>query len=117
MEQQNQIWLKPKPTHIDENFEEFLEYLKKSSNTNDLLYLESIRLLKERVEIMVNDRIKKPIYRYNKEQNELRFEIRLCGAWLLCITNATEEEHKQVFIIMLNNLIQLCLQKSQTTIN
>lgn len=47
-----QIWLKPKPTHIDENFEDFLQYLKSQDttpkSTSDTLYVESVRLLKER---------------------------------------------------------------------
>ena len=32
------IWLKPKPTHIDEYFEDFLNYLKSSGNAYDTLY-------------------------------------------------------------------------------
>lgn len=75
-----QIWLKPKPTHIDEYFEDFLEYLKSSASTPDALYLESLRLLTERVDILIRERNNTPIYRQNKVTGTLQFNTRLCGA-------------------------------------
>lgn len=60
MENRN-IWLKPKPTHIDEYFEDFLGYLASSETPSDTLYIESIRLLKERVALLVEERTAKPI--------------------------------------------------------
>ena len=68
-----QIWLKPKPTHIDEYFEDFLEYLKSSASTPDALYLESLRLLTERVDLLIRERNNTPIYRQNKVTGTLQF--------------------------------------------
>lgn len=62
------IWLKPKPTHIDEYFEDFLSYLKSSGNAYDTLYTESLRLLKERVALLVEARTGAPMYRQDKRR-------------------------------------------------
>lgn len=51
-----QIWLKPKPSHIDENFEDFLDYLKTTTSSSDTLYIESLRLLKERVALLMEEK-------------------------------------------------------------
>lgn len=63
----SQIWLKPKPTHIDEYFEDFLSYLMGSGSSSDPLYMESIRLLKERVSQLIEERTTAPMYRQDKD--------------------------------------------------
>ena len=98
------IWLKPKPTHIDEYFEDFLNYLKSSGNAYDTLYTESLRLLKERVALLVEARTGAPMYRQDKAQEVLTFNTRLCGAWLLAVKDASRQERKLVLLTMLNNL-------------
>lgn len=112
-----QIWLKPKPTHIDEYFEDFLNYLKSSETTTDALYIESLRLLQERVSLLVEERMTTPIYRQDKTPEALRFNTRLCGAWLLAVQNANKQERKQVLLTMINNLIYLSLQSKLTALN
>lgn len=104
-----QIWLKPKPTHIDENFEDFLDYLKNSESTFDVLHQESLRLLKLRVSQLIEERFVTPIYRQNKEPETLKFSVRLCGAWLLSFKDAAQQERKQVLLTMINCLLHLCL--------
>ena len=112
-----QIWLKPKPTHIDEYFEDFLNYLKSSETTTDALYIESLRLLQERVSLLVEERMTTPIYRQDKTPEALRFNTRLCGVWLLAVQNANKQERKQVLLTMINNLIYLSLQSKLTALN
>lgn len=111
-----QIWLKPKPTHIDEYFEDFLEYLKSSASTPDALYLESLRLLTERVDILIRERNNTPIYRQNKVTGTLQFNTRLCGAWLLATPSASMQKRKQVLLTMINNLLYLSLQGKVTAL-
>ena len=111
------IWLKPKPTHIDEYFEDFLNYLKSSGNAYDTLYTESLRLLKERVALLVEARTSAPMYRQDKAQEALTFNTRLCGAWLLAVKDASRQERKQVLLTMLNNLVCLCMQNTTTALN
>lgn len=113
----SQIWLKPKPTHIDEYFEDFLSYLLESGGTNDSLYMESIRLLKERVSQLIEERTTAPMYRQDKDPEVLKFNIRLCGAWLLTFPNAPEEERKQVLLTIINSLIFIALQSKITGLN
>ena len=113
----SQIWLKPKPTHIDEYFEGFLNYLKTSNTLSDALYTESIRLLKERVALLLQQRTETPIYRQNKSPEVLKFNIRLCGAWLLAINNANKQERKQVLLTLINSLIYLSQQSTLSTLN
>ena len=114
-----QIWLKPKPTHIDENFEDFLQYLKSQDttpkSTSDTLYVESVRLLKERVALLMKERLTTPVYRQDKSTETLQFNVRLCGAWLLTITDAAQSERKQVFLTLTNSLIQLAVQNGGIT--
>lgn len=112
-----QIWLKPKPTHIDENFEDFLNYLRNAKPTSDTLYTESVRLLKDRVALLVEERTSAPIYRLNKTDETLTFTIRLSGAWLLTIKEASEQERKQVLLTLINCLIHLALQNKKTALN
>ena len=116
MENRN-IWLKPKPTHIDEYFEDFLGYLASSETPSDTLYIESIRLLKERVALLVEERTAKPIYRQDKTVEVLTFNTRLCGAWLLAVNDANEQERKQVLLTMINNLVGICMQKTTNALN
>ena len=111
------IWLKPKPTHIDEYFEDFLNYLKSSGNAYDTLYTESLRLLKERVALLVEARTGAPMYRQDKAQEVLTFNTRLCGAWLLAVKNTTMQERKLVLLTMINNLVCLCMQNTTTALN
>ena len=111
------IWLKPKPTHIDEYFEDFLNYLKSSGNAYDTLYTESLRLLKERVALLVEARTGAPMYRQDKAQEVLTFNTRLCGAWLLAVKDATMQERKLVLLTMINNLVCLCMQNTTTALN
>lgn len=111
------IWLKPKPTHIDEYFEDFLNYLKSSGNAYDTLYTESLRLLKERVALLVEARTGAPMYRQDKAQEVLTFNTRLCGAWLLAVKDASRQERKLVLLTMLNNLVCLCMQNTTTALN
>jgi len=113
----SQIWLKPKPTHIDEYFEDFLNYLKSSGSSTDALHTESIRLLKERVTLLVQERTSTPVYRQAKDIETLKFNARLCGAWLLAITDASKQERKQVLLTMVNNLVYLSLQSNITALN
>lgn len=113
----SQIWLKPKPTHIDEYFEDFLSYLLESGGANDSLYMESIRLLKERVSQLIEERTTAPMYRQDKDPEVLKFNIRLCGAWLLTFPNAPEEERKQVLLTIINSLIFIALQSKITGLN
>ena len=111
------IWLKPKPTHIDEYFEDFLNYLKSSGNAYDTLYTESLRLLKERVALLVEARTGAPMYRQDKAQEVLTFNTRLCGAWLLAVKDASRQERKLVLLTMINNLVCLCMQNTTTALN
>ena len=111
-----QIWLKPKPTHIDEYFEDFLEYLKSSASSSDALYLESLRLLTERVDLLIRERNNTPIYRQNKATGILQFNTRLCGAWLLATPDASMQKRKQVLLTMINNLLYLSLQGKVTAL-
>lgn len=104
-----QIWLKPKPTHIDENFEDFLNYLSTSENISDVLHQESLRLLKLRMSQLVEERDSTPIYRQIKTSKITIFNVRLCGAWLLSFKDATQHERKQVLLIMINNLLYLSI--------
>ena len=113
----NQIWLKPKPSHIDENFEDFLQYLKSSSQITDDLHTESIRLLRTRVGNLVGERTEAPVYRQCKEHASLTFNTRLCGAWLLAIDDAGKDERKQVMLTMLNNLIPIAARSAVTGLN
>lgn len=113
----SQIWLKPKPTHIDEYFEDFLNYLKSSQNVSDALHTESIRLLKERVALLIDQRTGTPIYRQNKAPETLKFNTRLCGAWLLAITDAGKQERKQVLLTLTNNLVYLSQQSTVAGLN
>lgn len=113
----SQIWLKPKPTHIDENFEDFLKYLKSSGTTDDALHTESVRLLKERIAILVQERTTTPLYRQSKEPESLKFNIRLCGAWLLAVVDAGKSERKQVLLTMINNLVLLSFQSTINALN
>lgn len=113
----SQIWLKPKPTHIDEYFEGFLNYLKSPGAASDALYKESIRLLKERVALLVQERTMSPIYRQDKAPEVLAFNTRLCGAWLLAVNGACKKERKQVLLTMINNLLLLSLQNNVTVLN
>lgn len=113
----NQIWLKPKPTHIDEYFEDFLSYLKSPGNTSDALYAESLRLLKERVSLLVHERTSAPLYRQERDIETLKFNTRLCGAWLLAIHDASKQERKQVLLTMTNNLAYLSSQSTITALN
>lgn len=112
-----QIWLKPKPSHIDENFEDFLDYLKTTTSSSDTLYIESLRLLKERVALLMEERTAAPIYRQNKDPEALKFNIRLCGAWLLAVKDAGTQDRKQVLLTMINNLIHLSLQSKVAALN
>lgn len=112
-----QIWLKPKPSHIDENFEDFLDYLKTTTSSSDTLYRESLRLLKERVALLMEERTAAPIYRQNKDPEALKFNIRLCGAWLLAVKDAGTQDRKQVLLTMINNLIHLSLQSKVAALN
>lgn len=112
-----QIWLKPKPSHIDENFEDFLDYLKTTTSSSDTLYIESLRLLKERVALLMEERTAAPIYRQNKDPEALKFNIRLCGAWLLAMKDAGTQDRKQVLLTMINNLIHLSLQSKVAALN
>lgn len=112
-----QIWLKPKPTHIDEYFEDFLNYLKSSEVTTDTLYIESIRLLKERIALLIGERTTTPIYRQIKDTDTLKFNTRLCGAWLLAINDAEKQTRKQVLLTMINNLVGLSMQNTTTALN
>lgn len=112
-----QIWLKPKPSHIDENFEDFLDYLKTTTSSSDTLYIESLRLLKERVALLMEERTAAPIYRQNKDPEALKFNIRLCGAWLLAVNDAGTQDRKQVLLTMINNLIHLSLQSKVAALN
>lgn len=112
----SQIWLKPKPTHIDEYFEGFLNYLKCSGNSSDALYNESIRLLKERVLLVIQERTTSPIYRQEKDPEVLKFNIRLCGAWLISVPEASQQERKQVLLTMINNIVILSLQSNITAL-
>lgn len=111
-----QIWLKPKPTHIDENFEDFLDYLRSAETTSDTLYVESLRLLKKRVDQLIGERVSTPIYRQVKDPECLKFNIRLCGAWLLAVKDTSKQARKQVLLTMTNNLIQLALHNPKTAI-
>lgn len=111
-----QIWLKPKPTHIDENFEDFLNYLRNAKPTSDTLYTESVRLLKDRVALLVEERTSAPIYRLDKTDETLTFTIRLSGAWLLTVKEANEQERKQVLLTLINCLIHLALQNKKNSI-
>lgn len=113
----NQIWLKPKPTHIDEYFEDFLSYLKLCNNKLDTLFLESIRLLRERVKLLIDERTSATIYRQTKDTEVLKFNIRLCGAWLLSIKDADSQEQKQVLLTLINNLITLIYHSKAKVIN
>ena len=108
--QQNQIWLKPQPKHIDENFDDFLLYLRNADNKSEALYTESLRLLQQRVDLLIDERQKEPIFRHSKDIDTLHFNARLCGAWLLCLPNEDYLKRKLVTILMLNNLLHLCLQ-------
>lgn len=108
--EQSQIWLKPKPTHIDDYFEDFLKYLKSSSSSTDSLRMESIRLLKERVSLLVEERTATPVYRQHKDVEVLVFNTRLCGAWLLAINDASMAERKQVLLTMINNLVYISIR-------
>ncbi len=112
-----QIWLKPKPTHIDEYFEDFISYLKASESTSDALYTESVRLLRQRVALLVEERTAMPVYRQAKDPETLRFNTRLCGAWLLAVKDATWQERKQVLLTMTNCLVRLSLQSTVSALN
>lgn len=113
----NNIWFKPKPTHIDEYFEDFLGYLKSSSMTQDALRMESVRLLKERVSLLVSGRAATPLYRQEKSSEAMKFNVRLCGAWLLAVGDAGKQERKLVLLTMINNLVGLAKQSSVTVLN
>lgn len=113
----SQIWLKPKPTHIDEYFEGFLNYLRTATTTTDALYQESLRLLRERVSLLVQERTSLPIYRQSKEPEVLKFNVRLCGAWLLAFMDAEQMTRKQVLLTMINNLILLAIQSNIKVLN
>lgn len=115
--EQVQIWLKPKPKHIDEYFEDFLNYLRSTESSPDTLYNESVRLLKERVSLLVQQRIETPIYRQDKTPEALRFNTRICGAWLLAVKDASKQDQKQVLLTMINNLVGLALQSKVTALS
>lgn len=112
----NQIWLKPKPTHIDEYFEGFLSYLS-SGKATDMLYIESVHLLKQRVSILVQERMDTPLYRQNKDPEVLKFNARLCGAWLLAVNDAGKQERKLVMLTMINNLVHIALKNKVPGLN
>lgn len=112
----NQIWLKPKPTHIDEYFEGFLSYLS-SGKVTDVLYIESVHLLKQRVSILVHERMGTPLYRQNKDPEILKFNARLCGAWLLAVNDAGKQERKLVLLTMINNLVHIALKNKVPGLN
>ena len=115
MTDNNQIWLKPKPAHIDENFESFLDYLKSNSDKSSLLYQESVNLLRERVDILINERFQLPIYRHSADIGKRQFNVRLCGAWLLTVKDAPYPKKKLVLLTLINNLTQLCLISKKTS--
>lgn len=104
-----QIWLKPKPSHIDENFEDFLNYLHTTIYRRDALYHESVRLLRERIAILIEDRFETPFYRQQSDVDTCMFNARLCGIWYLTVSDAQPSDVKQVLMIMINNLIQYCV--------
>lgn len=110
----NAIWLKPKPTHIDENFDDFLSYLKTCADKDSDLYKESIRLLKERVDILVKERFDIPSYRHLTDISSRQFNVRLCSAWLLSVTDETYNKRKLVLLTLINNLIQICLLSNKS---
>lgn len=114
MAENNAIWLKPKPAHIDENFEDFLTYLKTCTDKDGALYKESIKLLKERIDILIEERFGIPSYRHLTDISTRQFNVRLCGAWLLSVTNETYNKRKLVLLTLINNLIQICLLSNKS---
>ena len=108
------IWLKPKPSHIDENFEDFLSYLKTCTDKQSELYIESVKLLRERIDNLIDDRFSIPAYRHPTDIKTRQFNVRLCAAWLLTIPDETYYKRKLVLLTLINNLIQICLLNQQS---
>lgn len=91
------LWIKLTPKHVDDNFEELINYFHNTIPKNDdYFYLKTKEILRERVEIYINNisKIGLTFLDYPKEPSpELRAEhdhkIKLLGLYLL--TNPQQE--------------------------
>lgn len=79
------LWLDIKTEYIDENFEKVLEYLK-GGNKNDEFYQSTVELLGKRIDEYLKTLKSRPACfseSNDYDTNQLSFETRLIGAYLL----------------------------------
>ncbi len=80
------LWLNLKKEYIDDNFEEFLEYMRGhggSKGKDDVFFETSLELLEERVKALISDMVETPLFEDNPKNGDSKRDIRLLACYLL----------------------------------
>ncbi len=97
------LWLNLKKEYIDDNFEEFLEYMRAhggSKGTDDVFFETSLELLEERVKALISDIVETPLYEDVPEDGDSKRDIRLLACYLLVCPEGPQALSAYVALMM-----------------
>ena len=79
------IWLELRKEYIDDNFSNLIDYLqgKSAVKTKDDFYNTTIDLLRQRVDVLLNEIVSTPIYENKNDREQTKFNVSLLAAFLL----------------------------------
>lgn len=102
------LWLDLRKEYIDDNFDKLQSYLQKCSinNENDSFYEITLKLLRERVEDLVNSLAARPIYLEEDSVEDPTFNVRLLALYLLVDTDP--QLVPSAYVAFMGELKSLC---------
>ena len=83
------LWLELRKEYIDDNFDKLQTYLKEASSggSKDSFYDTTIKLLRSRIEDLINSLSCIPVYEDERDRKSLIFNVRLLATYLLVETD------------------------------